>query len=75
MLEVSMLDLTRELPGLTYALFDADLEVELELADADDLALDEAFCEAWFRQGDAMSNGVVDEAFELAPSEVISLVA
>ena len=75
MLEVSMLDLTRELPGLTYALFDPDLEVELEVADDDDLALDEAFCEAWFRQGDAMSNGVIDEAFELAPSEVISLVA
>ena len=75
MLEVSMLDLTRELPGLTFALFDAELEVELEVADDDDLALDEAFCEAWFRQGDAMSSGVVDEAFELAPSEVISLVA
>ena len=75
MLEVSMVDLTRELPGFTYALFDADLEVELEIADDDDLALDEAFCEAWFRQGEAMSNGVIDDAFELAPSEVISLVA
>ena len=75
MLEVSMLDLTRELPGLTYALFDPDLEVELEVADDDDLGIDEAFCEAWFREGEAMSNGAVDEPFELAPSEVISLVA
>ena len=73
MLEVSMIDLARELPGLTSPLY--DLEVEMEIVDDDDLALDEAFCEAWFRQGDAMSNGVVDDAFELAPSEVISLVA
>ncbi|MBL9017736.1 MAG: hypothetical protein JNL83_26340 [Myxococcales bacterium] len=75
MLEVSMLDLTRELPGLTFALFDPDLEVELEIEDDDDRALDEAFCEAWFRQGDAMSDGVIDDPFELAPSEVISLAA
>lgn len=73
MLEVSMLDLTRELPGLTSP--PPDLEVEMELLDDDDRALDEAFCEAWFRQGDAMSSGVIDEPFELAPSEVISLVA
>ena len=73
MLEVSMIDLARELPGLTSPY--GDLEVEMELLDDDDRALDEAFCEAWFRQGEAMSNGVVDDAFELAPSEVISLVA
>lgn len=73
MLEVSMIDLARELPGLTSPLY--DLEVEMEVVDDDDVAFDEAFCEAWFRQGEAMSNGVVDDAFELAPSEVISLVA
>lgn len=75
MLEVSMIDLARELPGLTSPLYDLEVEMEIVVDDDDDRALDEAFCEAWFAAGDALSNGVVDEPFELAPSEVISLAA
>jgi len=69
MLEISMLDLTRGLPGFRPHL--RDLEVEIQMVDED--PDDEAFAETWFRRGDDISDGVIDEPYELSPSEVITL--
>ncbi|CAN5913553.1 hypothetical protein BH11MYX3_BH11MYX3_40410 [soil metagenome] len=64
-----MLDLTR---GLTHHLFDlSSLEVEIQLVAAD--SDDEAFAEAWFRIGDDLSDGRIDEPYELSPSEVMTV--
>jgi hypothetical protein len=72
MTEASMLDLTRGLPGFSHRQFDSTfLEVEIQMVDVD--PDDEAFAEAWFRHGDDYSDGRIDEPFELAPSEVITL--
>lgn len=72
MLEISMLDLTRGLTGFPHHLLDPTmLEVEIQLVDQD--PDDEAFAEAWFRRGDDISDGVIDEPYELSPSEVITL--
>ena len=67
-----MLDLTRGLTGFPHHLFDlSSLEVEIQLVDAD--LDDEAFAEAWFRIGDDLSDGRIDEPYELSPSEVFTV--
>ncbi len=67
-----MLDLTRGLTGYAHHLFDlASLEVEIQMVGAD--SDDEAFAEAWFRIGDDISDGKIDEAYELSPSEVFAV--
>jgi hypothetical protein len=72
MLEISMLDLTRGLTGFPHHLLDpAMLEVEIQMVDVD--PDDEAFSESWFRRGDDISDGRIDEPYELSPSEVIAL--
>ncbi len=72
MLEISMLDLTRGLTGFPHHLFDPTmLEVEIQMVDVD--LDDEAFAESWFRRGDEISDGRIDEPYELSPSEVITL--
>jgi len=72
MMELSMFDLTRGLPGFPMSVRDPSwLEVEIQVVAMD--ADDEAFAEAWFCQGDDVSDGRIDEAFELSPSEVIAL--
>ena len=71
MMEISMLDLTRGL-GARHHRFDPSfLEVEIQMVDAD--PDDDAFAEAWFRRGEALSDGTIDEPYELSPSEVISV--
>lgn len=72
MLEISMLDLTRGLPGFPHHRLDPTmLEVEIQMVELD--PDDEAFSESWFRRGDDISDGRVDEPYELSPSEVIHL--
>jgi hypothetical protein len=72
MMEISMLDLTRGLAGFPHHLFDpSSLEVEIQVVNAD--PDDEAFADAWFRIGDDLSDGRIDEPYELSPSEVITL--
>jgi hypothetical protein len=72
MMELSMFDLTRGLPGFPQSLRDPSwLEVEIQMVDMD--ADDEAFAEAWFRRGDEISDGRIDEPYELSPSEVIAV--
>jgi hypothetical protein len=72
MMEVSMFDLTRGLKGFPHHLFDlAALEVEIQVMHLD--PDDEAFADAWFRIGDDISDGRIDEPYELSPSEVIAL--
>ncbi len=67
-----MLDLTRGLTGFPHHLFDlSSLEVEIQLVAAD--LDDEAFAEAWFRIGDDLSDGRIDEPYELSPSEVFTV--
>ena len=80
MMEISMVDLTRGLTGFPHHRFDLScLEVEIQVVDADSDPDpdpdpdDEAFAEAWFRVGDQLSDGRIDEPFELSPSEVITL--
>ncbi len=72
MMEISMVDLTRGLTGFPHHRFDLScLEVEIQVLDAD--SDDDAFAEAWFRVGEDLSDGRIDEPFELSPSEVITL--
>ncbi len=72
MLEISMLDLTRGLTGFPHHLLDPTmLEVEIQMVDND--PDDEAFADSWFRRGDEISDGRIDEPYELSPSEVITL--
>lgn len=67
-----MVDLTRGLTGFPHHRFDLScLEVEIQVLDAD--SDDDAFAEAWFRVGEDLSDGRIDEPFELSPSEVITL--
>ncbi len=67
-----MIDLTRGLTGFAHHLFDlSSLEVEIQLVAAD--PDDEAFAEAWFRIGDDISDGRIDEPYELSPSEVMAV--
>lgn len=78
MMEISMVDLTRGLTGFPHHRFDPScLEVEIQVVDADADSEsdpdDEAFADAWFRVGDELSDGRIDEPFELSPSEVITL--
>ncbi|MBL0214181.1 MAG: hypothetical protein IPQ07_09860 [Myxococcales bacterium] len=76
MMEISMVDLTRGLTGFPHHRFDPScLEVEIQVVDADSESDpdDEAFADAWFRVGDELSDGRIDEPFELSPSEVITL--
>jgi len=72
MMEISMLDLTRGLGAHRHHRFDPSfLEVEIQMVDAD--PDDEAFAEAWFRRGEDISDGRIDEPYEVSPSEVIAL--
>ena len=67
-----MLDLTRGLRFPHRRLDPALLEVEIEIQVVVDDPDDEAFADTWFR-ADTVSDGRVDEAYELSPSEVIAL--